>query len=382
MNSFALKPRADRRRNLLPVLDSMVVSDLFFTLLAVLAVLVSIIVSRKFLGILAKAIEGEVAADTLFILLALKTVSVAIFLLPPAMFLAALMVFGRMYRDQEMTVLASVGVGPARLYRAGALFVVPLVALAAWASLEVMPWAERQGQELIKKDEKTADIRGIRPGRFNEFSSGDVVLYAEALSPHDNLLNQIFVQSRNREETGIVLADKGYLKANDDGETFVVLQQGQRYQGVPGQSDFVVTEFDEYAVRIDESSASATVKREAIPSETLMKSNVPREIAELQRRWGIPLGVLTLGILSLPLARMAPRSGVYGNVLTAFLIFVIYENLQKVTQAMTITGRLPKWAGYSATYTLMLIIAAVLLWLASGGFGGFRRLKTVEGDPS
>ena len=86
------------------------------------------------------------------------------------------------------------------------------------------------------------------------------------------------------------------------------------------------------------------------------------------RRLAIPLGVLVLGILSLPLASMAPRSGVYGNVVTAFLIFVIYENLQKLSQAMVISERIPTWLGYGGSYMLMLLLATMLLALSTGGF--------------
>ena len=373
MNSLALKQTRKRPWRLLPVLDLMVIGDLAVTSLSVSLVLVSIVVSRKFLNILAKALEGDVAAETLFSLLSLKTLSVAIFLLPPTLFLSALMVFGRMYRDHEMTILASSGVGPARLYRAAAYFVIPLFLFAGWGAIEVMPWAERHAQELMKRDEKSADIRGIKPGRFNEFSGGDVVLYAESLATTSSLLNNVFVQSRDGDRAGIVLANRGYLKTSEGGETFVVLQDGKRYQGTPGQQNFIVTEFDEYAVRVDESaSKSAATKREALPFDYLLSSKIPREIVELQRRVSIPMGVLVLAVLALPLARLSPRSGVYGNVLKAFLIFIAYENLQKSIQAMTVTGKLPQWAGYSVTYVIMLSIALVLLVIGNGGLSVLR----------
>jgi lipopolysaccharide export system permease protein len=361
----------------------MVLSDLMLTLFSVLAVLVCIIVSRKFLNVLMKALEGEVASDTLFLLLGLKMLTVTVLLLPPALFLGALMVFGRMYRDHEMTILGSAGVGPARLYRAAAYFVLPLTLAAAWGAFELAPWAEAQAQSLVKKDEKTADIRGIRPGRFNEFSGGDVVLYAQSLAEGDNLLSKVFVQSRDGAEMGIVVADRGYLKVQESGETFMVLRDGKRYQGVPGQKNFIVTEFGEYGVRIDENlGKAAAVKREAIPTVALFKSSNPREIAELQRRCSIPLGVLTFGLLSLPLSRMTPRSGVYGNVLTAFLIFIVYENLQKLSQAMTITQKLPIWVGYSGTYALMLVLTMVLLIAASGGLAGLIASARMTGGRS
>lgn len=361
------KPLPRTRRRWLPVLDRMITAELASTSLAVLAVLVTIIVSKKFLSILTKAIEGEVAADTLFVLLALKMLSALIILMPPSLFLAMLMVFGRMYRDQEMTVLGSAGVGLMRLYRAVLYFVLPVCVLSAYLALEVMPWSERQSQDLMHRDEQSADVRGIKPGRFNEFSRGDVVLYAEAVESDDNTLTDVFVQSRDGDKAGIVVAEQGFLQTAETGEHFVVLRDGHRYQGIPGQADFVISEFDEYAVKIeDDSSPEAAAKREAEPSLKLWVSSTPRELAELQKRIAVPLGILVLAILAIPLARMAPRSGVYGNVAVAFLIYMVYENLQKVSQGMLMTGKWPMWLSYSAVYALMTVIALFYLLRSYG----------------
>ena len=367
MNSPAFKPSRAGRWRLLPVLDRMVTVELARTILAVLAVLATIIVSRKFLGILTKAIEGEVAADTLLVLLGLKMLTATIILLPPSLFLAVLMVFGRMYRDHEMAILASSGVGLARLYRAIAYFVVPLTVLTAYLALEIMPWAERQSQQLMHKDEQTADVRGIKPGKFNEFSKGDVVLYAEGLSQEDQTLTNLFVQSRNGEETGVVVAENGYVKENELGEHFVVLRYGKRYQGVPGQSDYIISEFEDYAVRIDEGDGEdAALKREAEPTANLWRSQTPRELAELQKRLAVPCGTLLLAILAIPLSRVAPRGGVYGNVMTAFLIYMIYENLQRVSQGLLMTEKIPLWLSYSAVYLLMTTVVLFYLIRAYG----------------
>lgn len=341
--------------------------ELAKTVTAVLLVLVTIIVSRKFLSILTKAIEGEVAGDTLFVLLGLKTLSAFIMLMPAALFLGILMVFGRMYRDQEMAILASSGVGFTRLYRALAYSVIPLSLAAAFLALQVMPWSEQQVQALMRKDEKTADLRGIKPGRFNEFSRGDVVLYTEEMSETEGTMYKIFVQSRHGEEAGVVVAESGYLKTTETGEHFVVLEHGQRYQGTPGQADFIISEFDEYAVKIDTADTEeAALKREAAPSADLWRSKTPRELAELQRRFAIPLGILVLSLLAVPLAKIAPRAGVYGNVSAAFLIYLTYENLQRVSQGLLMTERIPLWLSYSGVYVVMLAVALFLLVRVSG----------------
>ncbi len=360
MNSSVIKLPFFKRQ-WLPVLDRMMIQEVAKTVLAVLTVLVTIIVSRKFLSFLTKAIEGEIAGGTLMTLLGLKFLGTLIIFLPAAQFLGLLMVFGRMYRDQEMSVLASAGVGYGRLYRAVAWFIVPLCLLSAYLSLTVLPWSESKVQSLLRQDEKTADLRGIKPGRFNEFSRGDVVLYAESLDDDNGKMKKVFVQSRSGDKNGVTVAESGYLKETETGSHFVVLNQGIRYQGTPGRVDYIISEFDEYAVKIDadpDNDANVIKRESTIPTAQLLKSKTPKELAELQRRLAVPMGVLMLGLLAIPISRVAPRGGVYGNVVTAFLIFVVYFNLQSVSQGLLINGKAPLWLAYSGVYLLMLALIA------------------------
>lgn len=349
-------PPRGGRRPLFAVVDRMVSLDLAKTLVSILLVLVVIIVSRKFLNILAKAIEGDVSGDTLFQLLGLKTLTALAMLIPPSLFMGILTTLGRMYRDQEISVLASGGMGAGRLYRALAWTVLPVGLLAGYLALSVMPWAEGTAQALMKKDEQSADIRGIKPGRFNEFSAGDTVLYAEEMTP-DNIMRNIFVQRRQSDSVEVAIADHGKLKKTELDEYFVVLNDGRRYQGTPGQVDYVVAEYAEHAVRIPgPEEEAAALKREAESSALLWHQQSPKELAELQKRLSVPLGVAFLALLAVPLARVAPRRGPYGNVFTAFLIYMVYENTQKISQGMLMTGKIPAWLSYSGIYVLLLVI--------------------------
>ena len=84
------------RRQLVTVLDKMIVQDLLKTLLSVLTVIVVIIVSRKFIRILDDAIAGQVSNEILLTILGLKTIIASVDFLPVALFMAVLMVLGRM----------------------------------------------------------------------------------------------------------------------------------------------------------------------------------------------------------------------------------------------------------------------------------------------
>jgi lipopolysaccharide export system permease protein len=265
-----------------------------------------------------------------------------------------------------MAVLASSGVGPGRMYRAILLFVIPLAILGGVMALKVMPWSEKEAQQLMKKDEQGADLRGIKAGRFNEFSRGDIILYAARLGA-DGVMQDVFVQSRQGEKTGVVIAEDARLKVTETGEHFISLGYGRRYQGIPGQPDFVISEFEEYAVRIDDPTPpSGETGREGMDSLALFQSHNPRGLAELQKRLAIPFGILALGLLAVPLARVAPRAGAWGNILKAFLIYVAYENVQKISQGLLVTGKIPLPLAYGGAY---LLIGLLTLTLLIRGFG-------------
>jgi len=366
MNSQPFKPLGRLRPRLPALIDRMLFAELIRALGAILSVLVIIIVSRKFLGILARAIEGEVSGGTLSTLLALKILTATSMLLPPASFLSALVVLGRLYRDNEMAVLSGSGFGPWRTYRALMWFVVPVAIVGGALALQVMPWSEREAQALMKRDEQGADVRGIKAGRFNEFSRGDVILYAEELAD-DGSMRNIFVQSRTGDRTGIVIAEQARLITSDSDEHFVLLSYGTRYQGIPGRADFVVSEFEEYAVRIDDPNpTSRETEREGRDSLSLLRSGSPRELAELQKRLAIPFGILTLGLLAVPLAKVPPRAGAWGNILKAFLVYIAYENLQKISHGMLISQTVPLPVAFGAAYVAVVLLTLGMLIRQSG----------------
>jgi lipopolysaccharide export system permease protein len=242
----------------------------------------------------------------------------------------------------------------------------------------VMPWSEKKSHELMKRDEQGADVRGIKAGRFNEFSRGDVVLYAEELDS-EGVMHNVFVQSRQGEKTGIVIARDAHLIETEADEHFVSLGYGRRYQGIPGRADFIVSEFDEYAVRIDDPNPeTAEIEREGKDSLALLQSTNPRELAELLKRAAIPMGVLMLGFLAVPLSRVAPRAGAWGNILKAFLIYVVYENVQKISQGLVVIQKVPLPLAFSAAYLLIILLTLILL-MRSYGWRWFFGLARVKG---
>jgi len=349
------------RRKLVTVLDKMIALDLLKTLLSVLTVIVVIIVSRQFIRILNRAIEGQVSTETLLTILGLKTIVASIEFLPVALFMAVLMVLGRMYRDQEMSAVSSAGGGAGTIYRAVFLLVFPLSILAVGLSLYAAPWAEAKVDKLVHQDEESADVRGVAAGKFSEYSQGDLVFYVEKISA-DKQMHNVFVQDRQHKNVGIINAKTARFQ-NFPAGRFIIFEDGERVQGQPGTLNYVIEQFIEYAVRIEDKRAVTYDKpnRQAIAIGLLWASHETPDIAELQRRLSIPSGILLLSFVAIPLAQISPRGGVYGNMLVGFLIYFSYGNLIRVSQSWVIKETIPDWLGGFGVNFLLLLIGGFLL---------------------
>jgi len=352
----------------------MIIKDLFKTISAVLLVLVVIIVSRKFIKVLAKAIEGNISNEIVLNLLGLKIVLAIDAFLPVSIFMAILMVIGRMYRDQEMSAVASAGGGVYVIYRAVFVLILPLSMVAAGFSLVATPWAERTIKQVMHEDKKQADIKGIAAGRFSEYSHGDLVFYTEDISS-DQQMQNVFLQNRKGKQLGIVNAKFGRLE-NLPGGLYLVLQQGEKVQGVPGDKNFIFETFDEYAVRIEKKETTLRQKRDGVPSAILWSSNKLLDIAEMQNRLAAPLSVIFLSLLAVPLAKTSPRGGVYGSLIVAFAIYFIFGNLQRVSHSWVVKEVIPASFGFFGVYLLLLLLTGMLLirlygkkWIVMQFFG-------------
>jgi len=344
---------------LISVLDKMIVADLFKTVFAVLSVIVIIIVSRKFIKVLGKAIEGSISNETVLTILGLNTVIAISSFLPAAIFMAILMVLGRMYKDQEMAAIASAGGGAVTIYRSVFLLIIPLCIVAAGFSMIATPWAEAKIRQELHDDLMAIESRGITAGRFSEFREGELVFYAENVDSKKRMHN-VFAQTKSGERQGVINAKYGQIKELPGG-LYLVLEEGERIQGVPGKLDFVIEKFKEYAVRIENKTAILQKKLDGKPTPEIWQSSELPDIAELQSRLSIPLGLFCLSFLAVPLAKLSPRSGVYGSLGIAFAIYFIYGNLNRVAQSWVVNEIIPASVGYFGVYLLLLILGVFLL---------------------
>jgi lipopolysaccharide export system permease protein len=363
------------KRRLLPIIDGYVLGQTLKVFGATTLVLMLALFAFGFVRLLGKVAAGGIPADVVLPLVGLELLRVLGLLVPPAFFMAVLFAIGRMYRDSEMSALATCGVGTFRIYRAVFGAALPVAIASGALVMFLLPLANQWIDVLRNSRSDVTELAGISAGQFNEYSRGDLVLYVESFSDDRSRLHNIFVQHRQRDKLGIVRAQEGYHFVDQPtGDRFLVFKDGHRYEGVAGTTEFNVSEFEEYGVRVRRSEIEARVPpRKARATLLLVGSPDVKDQAEFQYRLAAPLSVLAFTLISVPLSRSLPRQGVAGRLLLAVLVYFVFMNLQRAAGAWMENGVTPQWLGIWWVPLLMAMLAAILLLTDSLRFVAWRR---------
>src|SRR6202522_14939 len=227
-----------------------VLREVVQTWLAVTGVLVAILVSNQLSRVLGQAAENQYGRGVVFDLIALGAIMNLSVIVPVGLLLAVVLTLGRLYHDSEMAALQACGFGPARLLAPLFCFAAVIALGLAWLVFVQVPQADGQAQLLRQSAIKEAQFGQLDAGRFKAFSGGDAVFYAERVDA-GGIFTNVVVVGGGAGRIGGALADTAtYSKATANGGHLVTLFNGRRYEGVPGQDDFRVTEFREPGIPI------------------------------------------------------------------------------------------------------------------------------------
>jgi lipopolysaccharide export system permease protein len=312
---------------------------------------------------------GEVLPEAVLGLIAFGILNYLPVLLGIAVFVAVLLALTRSYRDSEMTVWFTSGLSIAAWVRPVMQFALPVAIVCALLSLVVAPWSQAQSVEYQRLLESRDEVSQITPGVFKESRSSDRVFFVDKLSENNDAVNNIFVQSMQNGRLGVVVAQKGFIETAENGDRFIVLLNGRRYEGTPGTLDYRTVDFARYAIRIEPREAKRKApSSKAMSSIDLLESHKPEQIAELHWRIALPLAVLIMGLFAVPLSFVNPRSGRSWNLIFAVLIYVLYNNLLSIFQAWTAQQRIPGWVGLWPVHLTMVLLVAILFFRQVNGF--------------
>ncbi|HEY0767434.1 MAG TPA: LPS export ABC transporter permease LptF [Steroidobacteraceae bacterium] len=330
----------------------------------VTGVLLVILLANQVVGVLERAAANQYPQGVVLELIGLGALQNLSLLLPVGLLLGVVLAFGRLYQDSEMAAALACGVRPANIYLPVALLALLGTAGLAWLTLELAPQATARALNLRNVALRVGQFAPLAPGKFRTFGGGNAVVYAQNVNP-DGTLAGVFVERNRGALVEVALAASARHAVTADGRTHILtLYDGERFEGVPGGSEFRIVRFAEHVVPVQVPVITDAIRDlEARPTASLFNSRDAGERAELHSRIAMPLMCAVLALLAVPLARLKPRQGRYARVWLAVVIFFLYVNLISVGKVWIARGTVPEFLGLWWTHLAVVLLAlTVIVW--------------------
>jgi lipopolysaccharide export system permease protein len=329
----------------------------------VFVALFAILVTTQLIRLLGEAAQGSIVPEAVVALLGFSALNYIPALLSLSAFVAILLTLSRCYRDSEMVVWFSSGLSLSAWIRPVLVFMFPLVIAIGGLALIVSPWAQSKSAEYRGVLNTRKDAGQATPGAFQESSSGDRVIFVEAVAEDETYVKNVFVSSVQNRRVGVTMAATGHQEFAENGDRFIVLENGRRYEVEPGLPEFRILEYGKYAVRLETKEARGVeVKPSNMPLPDLLRGEQANLKAELLWRLGAPLSAIILSLLAIPLSFVNPRAGRSANMLLALCAYLLYNNLITISQAWVASGRISFVAGVLGVHLFMLGLLPLLFF--------------------
>jgi lipopolysaccharide export system permease protein len=352
------------------IITNYLAREILKTSCATLLVLYVILVSNAFGRVLADIADGEVPQQALWPVLFGQSVNLLSVLLPIGLFLGIVFTFGRMYKDHEIVVMNSCGIGYREFYKPVLIATAPFLILSVYTSFWLNAQVLSAAQAAIDSEENRHEFHLVKPGQFNQSSSGNLVFFMESISEDKQELQDIIISEGGGDSMVIETARSGRQEIDEkSGDLFLVIGPGERHEGRAGNNRQKIISFDQHGILLEQISK---VKREEPHSNQmtplrLLQSEKLKHRIELRWRMAVPVVLLVLALLAVPLSYIAPRQGRYGKVGAALLVFIIYLNLMAFTRAQLDEEVIPVAINFWWVHLLFLTLTVALIYRRNHG---------------
>lgn len=337
--------------------------QVFLSMLSVTIILLMVFLSGRFIRYLEQAASGRLSPEIVFAILAYRLPEFLQMILPVGFLLGILLAYGRMYVESEMTVLHSCGMSERKLLQISFVFALCVSLVVGVMSLYIAPLGFQQAKQLLLEQSKRTEFEALTSGRFQSFHSDERVTYIGSISPDKKTLNDVYIVEPASAVQ--IFAASGTLDINvQNKEKYLILHNGTRYEGRPGEINFRVVSFETYGLRIEDNEVKETPSSYdtiSIPTRTLLARKDNIAVAELQWRFSLPLMLPILCLVAVCMSPVNPRQGRFLKVFPAFLFYVVYLGLLSYARKQVEQGLLPPWIGLWSIHLVFLILSLILL---------------------
>ena len=206
------------------------------------------------------------------------------------------------------------------------------------------------------------------------------MVFVESINTLDGTIRNVFLHSVEDGKDATTVARSGSLQVAPNGDRFIVLDDGRRYEGKPGSTEYRIVEFGRLGRRIEPAELRALPSStKAIPTATLIALDGPLERAELFWRLSIPIASIVLTLLAVPLAYVNPRIGTSFNLIAAVFLYMLYSNCLNIVQSFIAQGKLGFLPGLVIPHAIAIGLVLLALRTPAVAVRPLQPLATGEG---
>jgi len=354
--------------------------NLVLIFLAILLIFSLIIFGNQFVSIAQKAVKHGIPLPELMPLMGFNMIRDLPIILSLSFFLSVVISISQLYKNSEAIAMNSFGIGEKNFIN----FIKPLVILIFiiifMLSMYIVPWAKYQKSVTEDITVNASEFTFISEGKFESFQNGKIVFYASESSLDDNEgeqnMEEIFIHLSNESTPTVVLASEATKYKDSKSESiYLRLRDGVRYEGLPGNGNVNILDFDSYDLEIVsgevQKSISNFTKIESRSSIDLLLEGGVLSHAEIQWRLSQPISIMILSFIGVLLGRASPRTGKGVNLLFGIIIFMLYYNILLVAKNSVESGQLNPFIGLWSIHIMIILFMIIFYQFRQGKFSSF-----------
>ena len=349
--------------------------ELVVTLLGVGLALVALLTTMQLAKLLGSPSTGVLPFDAVLSLLGFNLARYFPILMVLTLFITTLSVVLRSYRDHEMQIWQAAGLGLTHWYRPVLAFAVPIALGISLYTLVVLPHIEAARLQYQSALKQRNEMGMVSPGLFIEPSAGKQIYFVESLSPDSQFAQNVFIHNSSASLDTVIQSANARQLGDKGGQRQIELNHGIRYEYQIESNIRRLMRFDSLRLWLPQSPKGPENNNwRTAPAYELASSSNRDAHSELVWRLGWPISALMVCLLAIPLASHSPRGGRSYSMVSAVLIFLIYQNGMGLMEKQIERGHLNWLVAMLFTHAPALIAAALLMaWRT----GWFNRKKTL-----
>ena len=348
--------------------------------IAIFFIIALIVFGNQFVLTVQESVEHGIPIQELMPIVGFNMLRDLPIILSLAFFLSIIISISQLYKNSEAVVLNSIGIGDKNFIYLFQPVVIFLFILVFILTIYAVPWAKQQKSFAEDETVNASEFSFITEGKFESFKNGEIVFYASESSLADiegeQNMEEIFIYVSNESKPIVVLASEATKYTDSDNESiYLRLKNGVRYEGLPGDENVNILDFNRYDLEI----VSGEVQRSLSNfSEIEEKTTIDLILqggklanAEIQWRLSQPISILILSIIGVFLGKTSPRTGKGVNLLFGVIIFMLYNNGLLVAKNSIESGQLNPYLGLWSIHILLVLFMIIFYQFRQGKLANF-----------